>query len=146
MPEKCWNPCETAQRGCTAHRDGFTLLEVLVALIIISVSMGAIFQAFSQSKQIAWRSTEVAEATRIANNLLSDASLIEEVFKDKERKGELKDEPGWRYALSFVPLEVKGESEKDVIELPAMWKLHLCVTHETGVKNRSFCLDRWYRR
>ena len=124
---------------------GFTLLEVLVALIIIGLSLGALFQAISQSKKISWKSDEKIEAARIANNILSNSSLIYAILEEKEKKGSVQGEEGWRYTLSVRPLELKEKDRESLEEIPYMMELVLCLIHESAQRERPFCLSRWLR-
>jgi len=125
--------------------DGFTLLEVMVALIIIGLFLGSTFQSISQSKRISWRSSEVIEAVRIANNLLADSALIEKAIKEKEIEDDIKGEDGWRYTISVSPLELKPDNAEQPSEIPSMVKLRLCQVYQSGQREKSFCLTRWYR-
>lgn len=125
---------------------GFTLLEILVALIIIGISFGAVFQAFSQSKRISWKADEKTEAARIAKNILANSALIDAALRDKEKKGVVQEEKGWTYVISVLPLELKSEDEETLVEIPSMLKLNLHLAHNTGQNEKIFRLDRWYRR
>ncbi len=125
---------------------GFTLLEVLVALIIIGISLGAVFQAFSQSKRISWKADEKTEAARIAKNLFANSALIDAALRDKEKKGVVPEENGWTYDISVLPLELKPKNEETFVEIPSMLKLNLRLAHNTGQNEKTFRLNRWYRR
>ena len=128
------------------HSNGFTLLEVLVALIIIGISLGAVFQAFSQSKRIAWKSDEKAEGARITQNILANSPLINAALKANGKRGAVKGEKHWEYAISVHPLELEAEDQETSIEVPSMLKLDLLLVHNTGQSKRTFHLNRWYRR
>ncbi len=125
---------------------GFTLIEVMVALIILGISSGAIFQSLSQSKRISWKSDEVMETARIAHNILVDSALIDTALRDKEKEGAVEGETGWHYVISVSPLELETENAEELLEVPSMVKLNLCLIHKLGQKEKSFCLTRWYRR
>jgi len=125
---------------------GFTLLEVLVALIIIGISLGAVFQAFSQSKRISWKADEKTEAARIAKNILANSALIDAALRDKEKKGVVQEEKGWTYVISVHPLELKSKKEETFVEIPSMFKLNLRLAHNSGQNEKTFSLNRWYRR
>ena len=125
---------------------GFTLLEVLVALIIIGISLGAVFQAFSQSKQIAWKADEKTEGARIAQNILADSALIHAALQEKNKEGDVPGERGWTYKLSVRPLALESEDGEMPIEIPSMLNLSLLLVYDTGQRQKSFYLDRWYRR
>jgi len=125
---------------------GFTLLEVLVALIIIGISLGVVFQAFSQSKRISWKADEKTEAARIARNILANTALIEAALRDKEKEGAVQEENGWTYTISVHPLELESEDKEIDVEIPSMLKLNLCLVHNMGQNEKTFRLNRWYRR
>ena len=125
---------------------GFTLLEVLVALIIIGISLGTVFQALSHSKRIAWRSAEVIDSIRIFNNLLADSALIDEALREKETEGTVDGENEWRYTVSVVPLELENQNSDEMLEIPSMYELRLCLIHQSFLKEKSYCITRWYRR
>ncbi len=124
---------------------GFTLLEVLVALIVLAMSLGVTFQALSQSGRISWKADRYVEATRIAQNLLSDTEWVRQAIKDKDRQGELKGEDGWRYSVTVEPLTLKMTEEEDAVEIPSMITLRLCLFYGDKREKRSYCLTRWYR-
>jgi general secretion pathway protein I len=124
---------------------GFTLLEVLVALIVLAMSLGVTFQALSQSGRISWKANRYEEATRIAQNLLADTEWVRQAIKDKDRQGELKGEDGWRYSVSVEPLTLKMNEEEEAVEIPAMIALRLCLSYGEDREKKSYCLTRWYR-
>jgi len=125
---------------------GFTLLEVLVALIIIGISMGAVFQAFSQSKQIAWKAGEKTEGARVAHNILANSALIHATLQEENKEGDVPGEKGWTYKLSVRPLALESEDGEIPLEIPSMLKLSLLLVFDTGQRKKSFHLERWYRR
>ena len=125
---------------------GFTLLEVLVALIIIGISLGVVFQAFSQSKQIAWRADEKTDGARIAQNIFANSALIHAALQEENKEGDVPGEKGWRYRLTAGPLELESEDGEIPLEVPSILNLSLHLVHDTGQREKSFHLDRWYRR
>ncbi len=56
---------------------GFTLLEALVALVILSVSLGALYQAAAGSTRNVGVGTEYSEALILAESLLADAQYVD---------------------------------------------------------------------
>lgn len=114
-------------------------------MIIIGICLGATFQALSQSKRISWKSEEMMEALRIANNILSDSALIEAAFEKMEIEDEVGKENGWRYRLSASPLELRINDAETVVEIQSMVQLELCLIHQSERKEKPFCLTRWYR-
>jgi prepilin-type N-terminal cleavage/methylation domain-containing protein len=126
--------------------EGFTLLEVLVALIIIGISLGAVFHAFSQSKGIAWKSDEKAEGARITQNILANPALIKAAIKERGKKGVVEGEDQWEYSISVQPLKLEAKDQEGWIEIPSMLKLDLLLVHNSGQRKKTFHLHRWYRR
>ena len=93
---------------------GFTLIEVLVALIILGISLGAVFQALSVSRRISLKADETLTAVRLAQNLLANPALIDTALKGGEIAGNVDTEPAWRYSLSALPLELDTGDKRDV--------------------------------
>ncbi len=125
---------------------GFTLLEVLVALIILGISFGVVFQTLSQSRKISWRSDELMAASRIAHNLLLDSRLTDTALQEGEVEEDVAGEEGWKFSFSAQPLALKGDDNTEPIEIPFMFEMRLCLSHEINLRKRHFCLTRWYRR
>ena len=124
---------------------GFTLLEVLVALLIMGVSLGVVFQAFSQSKRISWKSEEKMECGRIAQNILNNSAIIGSALKQEKMDGLVKGEEGWHYTITVHPLEIESEEETTRITHQSMVDLKLVLVHDTGQRERHFEISRWYR-
>ena len=83
-------------------QDGFTLLEVIMALAITGFILGGLFSLLGSSKQLSWRSEEnLLRATRVraATNfalLQTEFRDVEEILKDdgyEIRSLELLDDP-----------------------------------------------------
>lgn len=130
---------KTSQRG-------FTLIEVLVALIILGISLGAVFQELSSSRRISLKADETLTAVRLAQNLLANPALIDTALKGREIAGNIEMEPAWRYSLSALPLELDTGNKRDVFQVPAMVELKLCLFHVTDRREKIFCLKQWHRR
>jgi prepilin-type N-terminal cleavage/methylation domain-containing protein len=126
-------------------REGFTLLEVLVALLILAISLSAVFQALSQSARISWKSDRYGEAARIAQNFLTDSLWVREAVRDEEKQGEVKGEEGWRYSVKVEPLAIEVEEEEDPVEIPSMISLRLCLSYGGDREKKPHCITRWYR-
>jgi prepilin-type N-terminal cleavage/methylation domain-containing protein len=124
---------------------GFTLLEVMVALLILGASLGAVFGGLYQAKRISWRASERLEATRILHNLLSDDQLRRQCLVDGDMSGEVEDEDGWRYSFNSEPL-VLDVGNDTPLELPGMFKVTACVSHASNGREKKYCLERWQRQ
>ena len=70
-------------------QDGFTLLEVIVALAITGFILGGLFSLLGSSKQLSWRSEEnLLRAVRV--RAATNFALLQNEFRDVE--GILKDD------------------------------------------------------
>ena len=125
---------------------GFTLIEVLVALIILGISLGAIFQVLSSSRRISLKADETLQAVRLAGNLLANPALIDAVLKGRGITARIDGEAGWRYTLSALPLEIGTGNQRDNFQVPAMFELTLCLFHETDLREKAFCMKQWIRQ
>jgi prepilin-type N-terminal cleavage/methylation domain-containing protein len=124
---------------------GFTLMEVLVALVILGISLGAIFQALSSSRRISLKADENLDAVRLASNLLNDPAVVDTALKRGEIMNRIEGEAGWRYSLSAQPLEIDTGDTRDVFQVPAMFALNLCLFHESDFREKAFCMQQWIR-
>lgn len=127
-------------------REGFTLLEVLVSLIILSLALGVIFQTLSQSRRISWSSQDVLEASRIAHNLFADTAFIQQALAEREKQGQVDEKGKWRFSASVTPLELEVKQGGTPIEIPSLLQLKLCLFLDGDSSGKSFCLTRWYHR
>jgi prepilin-type N-terminal cleavage/methylation domain-containing protein len=125
---------------------GFTLIEVLVALIILGISLGAVFQALSSSRRISLKADEILTAVRLAQNLLANPALMDTALNGRELAGNIEMEPAWRYSLSALPLELDTGDNRNVSQVPAMFELRLCLFHESDQREKAFCMKQWHRR
>ena len=128
------------------RQQGFTLIEVLVALIILGISLGAIFQVLSSSRRISLKADETLQAVRLAGNLLASPALVDTALKGRGIAARIDGEAGWRYTFSALPLEIDTGNKRDVFQVPAMFELTLCLFHETDRREKAFCMKQWIRR
>ena len=126
---------------------GMTLLEVLVALIIIAITVGTVFESLSGSRRISFRADVAIDAVRIANNLLGNALLMKEMVEAGSGRitGPVLGEPGWSYEIAAAPLVIETSPGGNMAEIPDMVDLRLCVSN-SSLSLKSYCLHRWMRR
>ena len=129
-----------------SRQRGFTLIEVLVALIILGISLGAVFQALSSSRRISLKADETLTAVRLAQNLLANPALMDTALNGRELAGNIELEPAWRYSLSALPLELNTGDNRNVSQVPAMYELSLCLFHVSDQREKAFCMKQWHRR
>ena len=118
-----------------------------MALIILGISLGAVFQALSSSRRISLKADETLTAVRLAQNLLADPALIDAAVNGREVAAQIDGEAGgWRYTLSAQPLEINPGNSRNVFQVPAMFELTVCLIHETDVHEKAFCMKKWQRQ
>jgi general secretion pathway protein I len=105
--------------ACARSR-GFSLLEILVAFMIMALTLGVLFQVFSSGLRTAMVAEEYGEATRIAESLLAEFSGLRPLELG-EQSGQVDDTP-YRWHASIAPIPTEGiaptASERfDVIEI-----------------------------
>ena len=125
---------------------GFTLLEVMVALLILGASLGAVFGGLYQAKRISWRADERLTATRILHNLLCDGQLRRQCITDGEISDAVKNESGWRYSFSSEELTLDLGDDDEPVEIAGMFKITACVSHDANGREKKYCLERWQRK
>ncbi len=130
-----------------ADQRGFTLIEVLVALMILGVSLSAVFQALSSSRRLSLKADESLTAARLAQNILTNPALIDASLKGKAMGGNIDGDRDWRYSLTAQPLEIStGSTKHDVYQVPTMYELNLCLSHVADFREKMFCVKQWYRQ
>jgi len=67
-------------------------------------------------------------------------------LRDEGTEGVVEGKDGWKYTISVKPLEYSPENGENLLEVPAMLDMRLCLVHDSGQKEKSYCLNRWYRR
>lgn len=81
---------------------GFTLLEVLVALAIISTALVALLGLHGRNIRIVSYDQQLSRATLLAQDLMT-RTLVSSPFPDPtEDRGEFGDDPGFRWELAVL--------------------------------------------
>jgi prepilin-type N-terminal cleavage/methylation domain-containing protein len=124
---------------------GYTLLEVMVALVILALSLSALFENLAISGRISLRANRTLEAVRIANNLFMDDRLMVDLRRDQEAEGEVEGE-SWKYEIRIEPLVLNmgGEDDSDV-EIPDMQRVELYLFPGSGAESGALRFVKWLR-
>ena len=113
--------------------------------MVVGISLGAVFGVCPNPRNLLERD-EKLESARIAQNILADSALIDAALRDEGKEGLVEGKNGWKYTISVKPLEYSPENGENLLEVPAMLDMRLCLVHDSGQKEKSFCLNRRYRR
>ena len=120
----------TSPARARASERGFTLIEILVAFVIVALALGALLQVFATGL----RSSSAAENYTIAA-LLAESKLaaigIEEPLEEGDRSGEF--DNGFRWATSVRPYDDGGPT----LELGAIQGFEVSVTVQWGGAGRA---------
>uniref|UniRef100_A0A832A2W6 Prepilin-type N-terminal cleavage/methylation domain-containing protein n=1 Tax=Desulfacinum infernum TaxID=35837 RepID=A0A832A2W6_9BACT len=127
------------------RNEGFTLLEVLVALLVTGICLAVVFQSFSQSMRLRVKADALDEAVQAAQNLLHDEAFVTELLARRGGSGPVPDAAPWQYQARVEPLRWATGPDQEPLLVEGMWELTLCVTkaaHGTGAPR---CVTGWYR-
>ena len=92
-------PAAGAARPRRPGEAGFTLLEVVIAVVLVGIAFGAILQAFSQSLRNIRRIDVYQVAMQMAQNKMNELLIDDQVVDDGVLEGAWDDNFRWRAAL-----------------------------------------------
>ena len=128
------------------NKNGYTLLEVMVALLIVAMTLGAVFQNLSQSKKTSLRSERALKVVRLANNIFHDLETINTIVRGETIEDSIPGEENWYYRFYAEPLVLDGISDNSTpLEIESLKKLTLCILYDAGDKKQSFCFVKWHK-
>ena len=83
----------------------FTLPEVVIAVVLVGITFGALMQAFSQSLRNIRRIDDYQTAMQLAQNKMNELLIDEEVYTDGVLEGSWSENFHWRAALETVEVD-----------------------------------------
>ena len=102
---------DTTTDASKKRRDGFTLMETLVAMMILSIALVIIFQQFSEALNAGHISESYTRAVWHAREKM-DELLLYETLSEEMLEGDFGDGYRWRYRIEPAtfgnPLNVEG--------------------------------------
>lgn len=117
---------------------GFSLLEVLVAFVVMGLVVGVILQLFGSSMRGVALADEYSFAIQVAESRLAAVGNeipVEEGSTSGEEKAS-----GYRWEVRMEPIELGDEQEKIPVPLQ-LYHVDVAVTWQTGEKPREFHLS-----
>ncbi|HOW62067.1 MAG TPA: type II secretion system protein [Candidatus Contendobacter sp.] len=118
------------------RQHGFSLLEVLVAFAILSVSLGVLLQAFATGLRNAGMADDYTQATLYAESILA-AYGREQPLREGVREGPINDRFAWRGAVSAYA-ENMPDPEKTRMRA---WRISVQVFWRGLAQTRSVTLE-----
>lgn len=117
-------------RRIRAGHDGFTLLEVMIAMAILAIALVAVYQSQTQSLSMASDSRFLTTASLLAQGRMAeiDAANPLSLESGKGDFGEVHPDYRWEVAIS------------DVEELPLLKRIVLTVTHRRMMTRNTYRL------
>lgn len=117
---------------------GFSLLEVLVAFVVMGLVVGVILQLFGSSMRGVALSDEYSFAVQVAESRL--AAVGNEVPVDEGSVSGEEQGSGYRWEVTMQPVELLEKQEE--IPIPSqLYRVEVVVSWKTGEKPREFHLS-----
>jgi general secretion pathway protein I len=116
---------------------GFTLLEVLTAMMILTISIVVIFELFSGGLRSASLSNKYTRAIFYARAKM-EATLLADTLMEGETEGIVNEDYRWR--LSIVPLESEEDSGILKRSVETLLRLTVDIMWSDGEKERTFTI------
>jgi general secretion pathway protein I len=116
---------------------GFTLLEVLTAMMILTISIIVIFELFSGGLRSASLSNKYTRAIFHARAKM-EATLLADTLMEEETEGIVEEDYRWR--LSIVPLESEEDSRILKRSVEKLFRVTVDIMWNDGEKERTFTI------
>lgn len=109
------------QNAVLNDKSGFTLLEVLVAVVILGSTLAVLLGAVNRNLVLASDSKNISIARMLVQNKISEIEL-EGYPSNKNEEGEFEDFPRFKWYLSVVPLNISSlETDIKIVKLLVTW-------------------------
>lgn len=119
----------------TTRQSGFSLLEVLVAFAILSMSLGILYQAFSNSLRNVGTSGDYSRAMIIAEARLAEA-MADVPINEGSDQGEVEGRYQWKVMVQRY--EYEGE---EIVSRFTPYQVEVVVSWQDGKHTREYQLS-----
>ena len=120
-----------------SRQRGFTLLEILVAFVILSLALGTLYRIFGSGARSVVRAEQYAQAVELAQNLISEAG-IDEKLQEGDSDGEFA--APFRWHRSVRRYELPREKSVEIASLAA-FQVDVEVRWAEGASTRRVALS-----
>lgn len=124
-----------------AQKQGFTLLEVLVAMAILGVGLIVIIELFSGGLRLGRTAEEYTRAVGYARMKLEEISLAKTLEEGIE-EGEFDREYRWQMEVKKVDLLPPGK-ETSYQPPVALYRVRIAVLWKSGIRERTTALESY---
>ncbi len=117
---------------------GFTLIETLVAMMILATALVMVLQLFSGALGSSWISGEYTRAIFHAQEKMNEI-LLEKQLADSERQGDFGDGFRWKAVTLWIDPNADITDETKKVNSPLdLFYIRVTVSWDSGTRERDF--------
>ncbi len=134
-------PNPRGARACKRLDRGFTLLEVIVALAILSIGVTAILELFSGGLRLGRVSQEYTRAMNFAS-LKMEEIATQNTVEEGEDEGEFDDTFRWKVGVEKVDI-LPGDKGTEFKPPAELYHIRVSILWKSGAKEKSASLETY---
>jgi general secretion pathway protein I len=119
---------------CAVRKDGYTLFETLVAMMVLAISITVILQLFSGGLKAAKISNDYSKAVLFAQEKMEETLLLP-VLSEGIIEGEHSNSYIWQVEIIML------SNSKDALNLKRAFKIIVKVLWQSGFSKKSVALE-----